>query len=203
MFGKKKKGEATSEKPAKKKKAKKSKSKSTEGQSRFGDGGIKLMLAKNIEKIGLAAVAATALYIVFSSYKTPGLAASKQPSQLVTAISNAERNIDVATWDQEAQSRYLSPDDYEARATEDVAPVSPQDYPLTQPLEPVKYGLPKLRSDVELLALEDLEVITSFGPIAIPPKQTAPTTRLGDDVTPKSPISRNACSRMSGMRKPT
>ena len=143
MFGKKKKGDAagTVEKPKKKKKAKKAKS--TEGQSRFGDGGIKMLLAKNIEKIGLAAVALTALYVVFTSYSAPGLDASKQPDRLASAITQAKSKIDATSFDTVAGSRVSAPDNYEAKATADVAPVSSSDYKLTQPLEPVKFGLPK------------------------------------------------------------
>ncbi len=170
MFGKKKKGDAA-DKPAKKKKGK-ARSASTEGQSRFAEGGIKKLLAENVEKAGLVAVALTAVYIAYVSYSAPGLDEAKKPDRLVTAISNAERNISSGDWTQEADSRHSNPDNYEDKATKDVAPVSAADYLLTQPLEPVKFGLPKKRVDADLLALEDLEVISGFGPIAVPPKQT-------------------------------
>ena len=59
MFGKKKKDGAKAEKPAKDKKAKKAKkpkaAKSTEGQSRFGDGGLKTVVVENIEKVLMVA----------------------------------------------------------------------------------------------------------------------------------------------------
>ena len=180
MFGKKNKDGAAADKPAKTKKAKKSKAKSAEGQSRFGDGGIKALLANNIEKMGLAAVAATALYVVFSSYSTPGLDTSKQPDQLGREISNAESNISASTWDQVSQLRYQSPDNYETRASSDVQPVKVTDYPMPQPFEPVKFGLPKKRIDAELISLKDLEVVLGAGAIATQ-EQTAQRVRLSDD----------------------
>ena len=139
MFGKKKNASDAGAKPAKKKKAKKSAS--TEGQSRFAEGGIKTLLAENIEKIGLAAVALTAAYVAFASFSQPGLEDSRSPDNLMTEISRAEQKIASGDWSQEAGARYRNPDNYEAKATADVAPVSAADYRLEQPLEPVKFGL--------------------------------------------------------------
>ena len=138
MFGKKKDGaKAKKEKPAKGKKTKKAKkAKSTEGQSRFGDGGIKALLANNIEKVLLAAMAVAAILIAFNSYKAKGLASDKQPTQLEQKIRSAESHIKAATWSTTSAARLVAPDNFADIASADVAAVNPGLYALNQPFEP-------------------------------------------------------------------
>ena len=175
MFGKKKNASDAGAKPAKKKKAKKSAS--TEGQSRFAEGGIKTLLAENIEKIGLAAVAITAAYVAFASFSQPGLEDSKSPDNLMTEISRAEQKIASGDWSQEAGARYRNP-----RIT-----MRPRQPPMWLPSVRLTIGWNSLWSQSNLdcpksvatpscLPLAKLEVTSFFGPIAVPPAQAPGAT---------------------------
>ena len=134
MFGKKKDKGAAKEKPAKK--AKKSKPKSNEGISRFGDGGLKTLIVNNIEKVALLAIGLTAVYVAFTSWKTPGLKDSQAPDRLASEIQQAESNMSAETWtsQRDQPERRSQPAVYETRATSDVKPVNPTDYLLSQHL---------------------------------------------------------------------
>src|SRR5210317_1716175 len=105
MFGKKKKdGAAAAAKPAKKSKKSK-KSKSTEGQSRFGEGGLKAAMAGNIEKVLLGIVGVAAVLIAVKSYQRPGLDDANEPTQLASAISSADSHLKINSWASEAPNR--------------------------------------------------------------------------------------------------
>ena len=167
MFGKKKdKGGKAEKKPAKKSKKPK-KAKSNEGISRFGDGGLKELVTNNVEKVALGIIAAAAAYVALTSWQAPGLEDSKEPENLASAVARAEQNMTAETWTQTRVSRQAEADNYKEKASADVAPVKAGDYLLSQPLEPLKNGLPKKRTDVDLLTLQDLEVRVMFAPLAV------------------------------------
>ena len=180
MFGKKKKDGAKAEKPAKDKKAKKAKkpkaAKSTEGQSRFGDGGLKTVVVENIEKVLMVAVAAAALFIAFKSYSRPGLEDRYAPERLGQEISTARSHMETSTWSQTSAERLTAPDNYSTQASADVSVISPSMYALSQPLQPIHFDEPKKRDDVTLIALRDLEVTTGFAVAMVPPKIEVRTT---------------------------
>ena len=129
MFGKKSHGD----KPAKKKSNRR---KAANDQSRFGDGGIKMLFNKHVEKMAMAAIGLTALMAVFSSYAREGLNADRSPDQLATAIVGARNNIDQNTWDQVSKERTTGTGSYLQLAGTDIELVRAEDYLLAADWEP-------------------------------------------------------------------
>ena len=80
-----------------------------------------------------------------------------------------------------SQDRIDTSDSYAAQASKDVAVVDPGRYELQQPFEPIKFKEPKRRSDVELLALTSLEVITGHAVAMSPPEVERVTGPVIDD----------------------
>ena len=142
---------------------KKAKRKSKGGGN--GMANAKAFFANHIEKVLLGAIALVSLMIVFSGFRKDRIQTS--PDAVLSAVSNAERNIDSSSWATIAPQRMPEPDTFKQRATLESKTISADAYAVNMPFHPRLQEQSKKRSDPTLLAPIDIEVRAGYGGLAI------------------------------------
>ncbi len=135
----------------------------------LSDGGLNELLANHVEKALLVVALMLAIMIVFSGFgKRNGIEGNKSPDDLQQQATSAVAHVTGGSWS-EFQAERDREKHFLDRATETQKNVLVEDYEMAQLIKPPLVPARTLRTDPQLLAPRDLQVITGFGALAVKP----------------------------------
>ncbi|MEX0936326.1 MAG: hypothetical protein WDZ59_00590 [Pirellulales bacterium] len=127
---------------------------------------FKGMLIQHGEKFVMALVGLVGVWLIYSATQRESLDENRSPDQLRTLADQAQSNIEQADWDPNEKLQAIAiaaPQDADAQLA--AIPLAPYDTKV--PFDPITIPRKKVRSDPDLLPVEELEVSAGVGLIAM------------------------------------
>ncbi|MEZ6103660.1 MAG: hypothetical protein R3E01_32335 [Pirellulaceae bacterium] len=146
----------------------------------FGEGGFKGFLAKHVEKMMFGLALAIAAFLVYSGWRSKTSVTQKTPSDLVNQVSSGRNWLQGQSWEGHYKGLRDREVDYRQRAQNTLKEIPVASYPMPQYIGPPAWPETTRRSDPVLYAVEQLEVSSGFGTMAIPDASAGTTGGRGE-----------------------
>ena len=138
----------------------------------FGEGGIKGLFTKHVEKMIFGVCVVLVLLFIFTGFSLQTY--KKVPKEIQDLAQDAKKHIEVDTWEEvKADADRITTTNYEVAVKEGNVPTKGKLYPHEMPLQPIVNRLLVKRSDPKLQKTVKLVVTSMITPIAMPNKSEA------------------------------